>query len=105
MLHLEKRRTHFMVARYIPIVDYAENIECKERVRSIGVNGLNITGCSINEGKISIEINSPFHWLRKPVLTFHNIKQGNYLLKINGIDTGTFNSLNMEKGITFFLKQ
>jgi len=72
---------------------------------AVGVNGLNITKCRIGEGKIAVEINSPFPWPREPVMTFRNIGPSvSYALAVNGTTIGTHGRAGLEKGIAVPLK-
>jgi hypothetical protein len=67
---------------------------------AVGVNGLNITRCEINNDKIELAINSPFKWQRKPVIVFRNLKSlAGHTLAINGVPLGTYQGSNLEKGI------
>ncbi len=66
----------------------------------VGVNGLNVTGCELGDGKIAIEINSPFAWQREPLVTFRNAgSSASYTLTVNGSRIGTYQSAELEKGI------
>lgn len=67
---------------------------------AVGVNGLNVTRCEVADGKIAIEINSPFPWQREPVMTFQNVgPSARYALVVNGIALGVYRSVELEKGI------
>jgi hypothetical protein len=71
----------------------------------VGVNGLNVTKCEIGDGKIVMEINSPFQWQRAPVMTFRNIgPSASYALVVNGITIRTHERAELEKGIAVSLK-
>ena len=39
--------------------------------RGVGVNGLNITQCTIRDGRIDVKFSSPFAWPRQPTIVFH----------------------------------
>jgi hypothetical protein len=68
--------------------------------RGVGVNGLNITECDISEGSISLSMESPFRWRRKPVLIFHHtVPKQHYRLKVNGTQIGTFAGADLERGV------
>ncbi|MCU0916739.1 MAG: hypothetical protein MUC88_19585 [Planctomycetes bacterium] len=67
---------------------------------AVGVNGLNVTKCEIDAGKITLHIDSPFLWQREPVLVFRNVgSSGDYALTVNGIATGTYKAVELESGI------
>jgi hypothetical protein len=71
----------------------------------VGVNGLNVTKCEIGNGRIAIEIDSPFPWPREPVVTFRNVgSSARYALVVNGIMLGVYQSAELEKGIGVSLK-
>ena len=71
----------------------------------VGINGLNVAKCEVGNGKIKIEINSPFQWQREPVVTFRNVRpSASYALAVNGITIGTYQSAELEKGIAVPLK-
>jgi hypothetical protein len=66
----------------------------------LGVNGLNVTKCGVGDGKIAIEINSPFPWQREPVVAFRNLRpSASYALVVNGITLGVYQSAELEKGV------
>jgi len=68
--------------------------------RGVGVNGLNITECEISEDRISLQIESPFYWTRKPILIFHDtIPTQHYRLAVNGMQMGTFAGADLERGV------
>jgi hypothetical protein len=72
----------------------------------VGVNGLNVTRCEVGDGKIAIEINSPFQWQREPVMAFRNIRPStSHALTVNGIAVGTYKAAELEKGIAIPLKK
>jgi hypothetical protein len=67
---------------------------------AVGVNGLNITRCEIDDGKIELAIDSPFKWQRKPVVVFRNIEStALHTLTINDVTLGTYQGADLEKGI------
>jgi hypothetical protein len=66
----------------------------------VGVNGLNVTKCKVGDGRIAMEIDSPFPWQREPVVTFQNIRpSASYALVVNGIRIGTYTNAELERGI------
>jgi hypothetical protein len=66
----------------------------------VGVNGLNVTRSEVGDGKIAIEINSPFPWQREPVVTFRNVgPSASYALIVNGATIGSYQGAQLEKGI------
>jgi hypothetical protein len=68
--------------------------------RGVGVNGLNVTGCDISEDRISLQIESPFRWIRKPVVIFHNtVPTQHYRLVVNGVEIGTFAGIELERSV------
>lgn len=69
--------------------------------KGIGVNGINVTNCKVEEKKIYLNLNSPFQWKRKPVIIFHNFdREDNYRLIINGKDLGFYSKYEMLEGIS-----
>ncbi|MCX5644691.1 MAG: hypothetical protein NTZ17_08390 [Phycisphaerae bacterium] len=73
---------------------------------AVGVNGLNVTKCEASDGKIEIEISSPFPWQREPVMVFRNIRpSASCALTVNGVALGTYNGAELEKGIAVPLKK
>lgn len=67
---------------------------------AVGVNGLNIPRCEIRDGKVELEINSPFTWRRLPVLVFRNFNSSAmFALNVNGVAIGVFGSVELAKGI------
>ncbi len=76
------------------VVDVAES-------RAVGVNGLNVKTCDITRDRIVLQIESPFHWNRKPVVTFHHLAPvQQYQLLVNGIDTGSFRPATLAVGVS-----
>jgi hypothetical protein len=72
---------------------------------AVGLNGLNITRCAIRDGKIELEINSPFAWKRHPVLVFRNNKSSaDFAVTINRGNIGTFNRADLDNGIAIHLR-
>jgi hypothetical protein len=72
--------------------------------RGVGVNGLNMTECDISGGRISLQIESPFRWARKPVLIFHHtVPTQQYRLVVNGMQIGTFAGADLERGVAILL--
>jgi hypothetical protein len=68
--------------------------------RGVGVNGLNVIECDISGDRISLRIESPFRWTRKPVLIFHHtVPTQPYRLVVNGMQVGTFVGADLEHGV------
>jgi len=68
--------------------------------RGVGVNGLNFTACHISEDRITLQIESPFRWTRRPVVIFHHtVPTQHYRLAVNGTETSTFAGSELERGV------
>jgi hypothetical protein len=68
--------------------------------RGAGVNGLNITECTVRDGQIRLKLDSPFSWRRKPTVVFRRTEPGRqYRVYVNGTDAGTWSGADLEKGI------
>jgi hypothetical protein len=68
--------------------------------RGVGVNGLNITKCDVSVDRISLQIESPLRWTRKPVLIFyHTVPTQHYRLAVNGAEIGRFAGIDLERGV------
>ena len=68
--------------------------------QGVGVNGLNVTECTIQNGDIRLGFTSPFPWQRSPVFVFHRCKPlQQYRLYVNGTKRGVWRGEEMEKGI------
>jgi hypothetical protein len=68
--------------------------------RGVGVNGLNVGDCSVNEGTIRFSLLSPFKWKRSPVVAFRAAEPARlYHLYINGEEAGSWRGEDLEKGI------
>jgi hypothetical protein len=66
----------------------------------VGVNGLNVARCEVGDGKIALDISSPFQWQREPVVTFRHVgPSASYALVVNGIALGVHQRAELEKGI------
>lgn len=69
--------------------------------RGIGVNGLNVTECSVTGDRLTVTFDSPFPWNREPVIAFHGrTHRSSYRLMVNGHDSGTVAWTDLEKGIS-----
>jgi hypothetical protein len=72
--------------------------------RGIGVNGLNLGGCSISEGHIQLSLSSPFKWKRPPVIVFRRTESSRrYQVYVNGVEVGSWRGEDLEKGIPLSL--
>jgi len=68
--------------------------------RGVGVNGLNLTACEISGDHISLQIESPYRWTRKPAVVFHfTVPTQHYHLAANGTEVGTFAGTELERGV------
>ena len=68
--------------------------------RGVGVNGLNITQCTIRDGRIDVKFSSPFAWPRQPTIVFHRAEPTRrYQLSINGTAMGQWSGADLEKGV------
>jgi hypothetical protein len=72
--------------------------------RGIGVNGLNLTECTLDPGQIGLRISSPFAWKRAPVVVFrHTEPSRRYRVFVNGVEAGTWRGADLEKGVSLSL--
>ena len=68
--------------------------------RGIGVNGLNVSECSISDGQVRLRISTPFAWKRQPVVDFRRTEPTRrYRLVVNGFESGTWQGDDLEKGV------
>jgi hypothetical protein len=68
--------------------------------RGVGVNGLNVTECTVEGGDIRLKFSSPFPWRRSPIFAFLQCKpQQSYKLYANGKESGVWRGEDLEKGI------
>jgi hypothetical protein len=68
--------------------------------RGIGVNGLDVTRCTVGEGEIRLELETPFPWRRRPAVAFRRTEPArSYRLSVNGADAGSWRGEELEKGI------
>lgn len=68
--------------------------------RGVGVNGLNVTECGVQDGEIRLGLASPFPWRRKPVVVFHGTEPGRrYRVVVNGAEIGSWSGEELETGI------
>jgi len=69
--------------------------------RGVGVNGLNVSECSISGGQIRLRLSSPFTWKREAVVVFRRTEPARrYQLMVNGVDAGTWEGKDLERGIS-----
>jgi hypothetical protein len=72
--------------------------------RGVGVNGLNLAECSINEERIRLSVSSPFKWKRPPVIVFRRADPSRrYQVYVNGAQAGSGRGEDLEKGIPLSL--
>ncbi len=68
--------------------------------RGVGVNGLNLDECSVDNDGIALKLSSPFTWPRQPVVVFRHTKpQRQYHIRVNGIGVGVRSGADLEKGL------
>ena len=68
--------------------------------RAVGVDGLDVTGCTVKDGEIRLLFASPFAWRRAPVFAFHRLEPlRSYRVVANGADLGAWRGDDLEKGI------
>jgi hypothetical protein len=68
--------------------------------RGVGVNGINLTECSIGDTVIRLQLSSPFDWQRSPVVTFRGAEPSRrYRVFVNGAEAGTWSGEDLKKGI------
>ena len=68
--------------------------------RGIGVNGINITACSVKDNEIRLELCAGFESSREPVVTFKQVKESEqYKLVVNGRELGKFKGTTLADGI------
>jgi hypothetical protein len=68
--------------------------------RCVGVNGLNLVACEITGGHISLKIESPFHWTRRPEVVFYHADPAqHYRLTVNDTEIGTYAGAELKRGV------
>jgi hypothetical protein len=68
--------------------------------RGVGVNGLNITECTVRDGRINVTFSIPFTRPRQPVIVFHRAEPTRrYQFSINGTAMGQWSGADLEKGV------
>jgi hypothetical protein len=68
--------------------------------RGVGVNGLNLDECSIDDARRQLRHSSPFQWKRPPVIVFrHTGPSRRYRVIVNGAEAGSWRGEDLEKGI------
>jgi hypothetical protein len=68
--------------------------------RGVGVNGLNVTRCAIQDSQVRLEISTPFPWTRPPTVVFHRAEPARrYQIFCNGAAAGSWSGAELEKGI------
>jgi hypothetical protein len=73
--------------------------------RGVGVNGLNLTECTIQPDRIELSLSSPFKWPRPPVVVFRRTKPSrSYEVILNGVKAGSWRGEDLEKGIALPLR-
>jgi hypothetical protein len=74
--------------------------------RAIGVNGLNVTRCTIKDTLIDLEIDTPFAWPRQPVAVFFHVEpQTAYQIRLNGAAIGSWKGADLKKGLPLPLQK
>ncbi len=68
--------------------------------RGVGVNGLNLTQCTVRDGRIELTLSSPFAWQRNATVVFRHAEPDcRYRLFINGADLGERSGVDLGRGI------
>jgi len=68
--------------------------------QAVGVNGLNVTACTVGGGEIHVGFSSPFTWRRPPVFVFHQCSPTQtYRIFANGSELGAWKGDALERGI------
>ena len=68
--------------------------------RGVGVNGLNLTNCTVRDGRIELTLSSPFAWQRNATVVFRHAEPDcRYRLFINGADLGERSGVDLGRGI------
>jgi len=69
--------------------------------RGAGVNGLNLTGATVQGEHIQFNLESPYRWSRDSVIVSRQTeRQRNYELTVNGKVLGNYSGATLESGIT-----
>ncbi len=81
--------------------DYLRDVIVDMRAtRAVGVNGIDVTKCTVSEDRIELELTSPFQWSRKPVGAFRGAAPAkHYTLYVGGHSAGTFTGKELERGV------
>jgi len=68
--------------------------------RGVGVNGLNLTGADVRENRIQFQLDTPFHWVRSPLVVFrHTDPDRLYQVSVNGRLIGGSSGRALEAGL------
>jgi hypothetical protein len=74
--------------------------------QGVGVNGLDLTACAVEDGQVRLKLASPFAWNRKPVIVFHRTEPARrYRVLLDGIEAGSWSGAELEKGIPLGLSK
>jgi hypothetical protein len=74
--------------------------------RGVGVDGLNLGECSIDEGRIQLRLSSPFRWKRPPVLVFRRTEPSRYYrVIVNGVEADSWRGEDLEQGIALSVER
>jgi hypothetical protein len=67
---------------------------------AVGVDGLDVSECTVRDGDIRLRFSSPFTWKRPPVFAFHRCDpQKTYRVFANGSELGAWKGSDLERGI------
>ncbi len=67
---------------------------------SVGVNGIDVTQCTVGDGEVRLSFTSSFAWRRPPVFAFHRCDpKRRYRVVANGAELGSWPGDALERGI------
>jgi hypothetical protein len=73
--------------------------------RAVGVNGLNLTDCRVDAGRIEFRFSSPFQWKRPPVVVFRRTEPSRlYRVLVNGVEAGSWRGEDLAKGVPLLIR-
>src|ERR1019366_2665809 len=68
--------------------------------QAVGVDGLDVTECTVRGAEIHLSFSSPFRWKRSPVFVFHKCEPMRaYRIFANGSELGAWRGDELERGI------
>jgi len=68
--------------------------------RGVGVNGLDLTACTVEQHTIRFDLRTPFDWPHSPTVVFnHAVPTSRYVVHVNGTVAGTWSGAELARGV------